>query len=63
MIRGRSLFCLPKYLKPTQFGITLKYAIMRVEVNQEALKLNGTHQLLVYSGGVNILEGSTSTIK
>jgi hypothetical protein len=31
--------------------------------NQEGLKLNGTHQLLVYAEDVNILAGSTHIVK
>jgi hypothetical protein len=34
-----------------------------LRANQEGLKLNGTHQLLVYAGDVNIMGGSTYTIK
>ena len=30
-------------------------AITRVQVNQDGLKLNGTHQLLAYADDVNIL--------
>jgi len=35
---------------------------MRVHVNQDGLKLNGTHQLLVYADEDNILGGSVHTI-
>jgi len=31
------------------FNFTLRYAIRRVQVNQDGLKLNGTHWLLVYA--------------
>jgi len=34
-----------------------------IQVKQEGLKLNGTHQLLVYADGVNILGGCIYTLK
>jgi hypothetical protein len=41
----------------------LKYAIRTVQVNQDGLGLNGTHQLLAYADDVNILGGSVHTVK
>jgi hypothetical protein len=40
------------------YNFPLEYAISRVQVNLNGLKLNGTQQLLVYADGVNILGGS-----
>jgi hypothetical protein len=44
------------------FNFALKYAIRRFQVNQDGLKLNGTHRLLVYDN-VNILGRRVHTIK
>jgi len=45
------------------FNFVLQHAISRVQVNQEGLKLNGTHQLLVYVDDVSIFGGSVHTVK
>jgi len=45
------------------FNFALEYAIRRVHVNQDGLKLNGTHQLLAYADGVNILVRNIHTLK
>jgi len=41
-------------LSPLFFNFALAYAIRRVQVNQDDLKLNGTHQLLVYADDFNV---------
>ena len=51
-------------LSPLLFNFAVEYAISRVQVNQDGLKLNGTHQLLVYDDdddyNNNILGGSVN---
>jgi len=44
---------------PLFVNFALEYAIRRVQVNQDGLKLDGTHQLLVYADDV----GSVHSIK
>ena len=56
MIQGDALSPLPS-------NLALEYTIRRVQVNQDGLKLNDTHQLLVYADDVNILRWSVYTIK
>jgi hypothetical protein len=40
----------------------VEYAIRRVQVNHEGLKLNGTHQLMVYTDDANVFGGDMSTV-
>ena len=49
-----------EFVSCDDFGV--EYAIRRVHVNQDGLKLNGTYQLLVYADDVNILWGRVHTI-
>jgi len=49
-------------LSPMLFKFAFEYAIMRVQVNQDGLKLNGTHQLLTYADDVNIQGVSIHTL-
>jgi len=50
-------------LSPLLFNFALEYAIRRVQINKDGLKLNGTHQFLAYADDVNILRGGIHTLK
>ena len=50
-------------LSPLLFNSASEFAIRRVQVIQDGLKLNGTHQVLVYADDINILGGSVHNIK
>jgi hypothetical protein len=51
-------------LWPLLFNYALEYAVMRVPAKQGGgVKLNGTHQLVVYCGGNNLLGKEKDSIK
>ena len=50
-------------LSPLLFNFALEYVIRRNQLNQDGMKLNSTHLLLVYTDDVNILGGSVHTVK
>jgi len=50
-------------LLPLLFNFALDYAIRRIHVNQNGLKLNGTYQSLVYADDFNMFGGSVHTTK
>jgi len=45
------------------FQVFFRICHLEVRVNQEGLKLNGSHQILVYADDVNILGGSVHTLR
>jgi len=50
-------------LSPLLFKFVLECAVRRVQVKQDGLKLNVTHQLLAYTDDINMLGGSVHTVK
>jgi len=50
-------------LSPLLFNFALEYAIGRVQVHQDGLKLNDAHQLRAYADDVNILGGGIHILK
>jgi hypothetical protein len=49
-------------LLPLLFNFALKYAIRRVKANHKLLKLNSTHQVVIYGDDVNLQGHSIHTI-
>jgi hypothetical protein len=70
-VGNKSSYCFPirnclkqgDALSPLLFNFALEYAIMRVQVYQDGLKLNGTHHLLAYADDVNILGGNVHAVQ
>jgi len=50
-------------LSPFFFQLCFRICVMRVQLNEDGLKLKGAHQLLAYADDVNILGGSVHTRK
>jgi hypothetical protein len=50
-------------LSPLLFNFALECAIRNIQENQVGLKLNGTHQLLIYADTMHLLGDNINTIK
>jgi hypothetical protein len=49
-------------LSPLLLNFALEYAIRRVQGNEDGLKLNSTHQLLIYAEDLNLLNAELNPI-
>jgi hypothetical protein len=50
-------------LSPLFFNVAVQSAIRKVQENQVGLKLNRTHQLLIYADVMNLLGDNMITVK
>jgi hypothetical protein len=50
-------------LSSLHFNFAFEYAIVKVQENHVGLKVNGTHQLLLYADDVNLLVDNINTVK
>ena len=50
-------------LSPLLFNFALEYTIRRVQVNQDSVKLNGTHELLRYADDINTLRTGDAYVR
>ena len=50
-------------LSPLLFNYALEYAVRSIQANQKGLEFDGTFQLLIYAGNVNVLGGSIHTVR
>jgi hypothetical protein len=57
------LFKTKNALSPLLFNFAEEYAIRKVQENQVGLRLNGTRQLMAFTGDMNLLGNNMDTIK
>jgi hypothetical protein len=57
-----SILCVGCSFSQLLFKFCLEHAIRKVQENHVRLKLNGTHQLLIYADDVNLLRDDMNTI-